>query len=51
MPIDGIDLTFEADGATEALTFTWPEWNFTTYTARPKAGREAVEQAFRDLAP
>ncbi len=51
VPIDGIDLDFEAEGATEDVRFTWPEWNFTTYTARPKAGIEVVEKAFRDLAP
>jgi hypothetical protein len=51
VPIDGIDLRFDADGAHEPLRFTWPSWNFTTYTPRPKAGIAAVEQAFRELAP
>jgi hypothetical protein len=49
--IDGIGLTFDADGARESLTFAWPAWNHTTWTTRPKAGIEVVEQAFRDLAP
>lgn len=51
VPIDGIGLTFDADGARQRLDFTWPTWNTTTYERRPKAGIEVVEQALRDLAP
>ena len=49
--IDGIDFRFDADGDTDELAFTWPEWNYTTYQQRPKAGIDVVEQAYRDLAP
>lgn len=50
--IQGIGLTFTADRGTPArLDFTWPTWNHTTYTQRPKAGLDLVEDAFRDLAP
>jgi hypothetical protein len=51
VPIDGIGLTFDADGAQERLDFAWPTWNNTSYTRRPKAGIDVVEKAFRDLAP
>ena len=49
--IDGIDLVLDADGESERLTFTWPEWNYTTYQQRPKAGLDVLERAYRDLAP
>jgi len=49
--IDGIDLSFDADGDTEQLAFSWPEWNHTTYQPRLKAGVDVVERAYRDLAP
>jgi hypothetical protein len=51
VPVEGIDLTFEAEGHRERLWFTWPRWNHTTWTVRPKAGVELVEDAIRDLAP
>ena len=51
VPIEGIGLTFEADGERETLEFSWPTWNHTTYQTRQKAGIDVVEQAFRDLAP
>lgn len=52
VPVEGIGLSFTADRAKPArLDFTWPRWNHTTYTQRPKAGLDVVEDAFRDLAP
>ena len=50
--IDGIDLRSSTPTAsTDELAFTWPEWNYTTYQQRPKAGLDVLEQAYRDLAP
>lgn len=49
--IDKVGLTFHADGASSSLDFAWPEWNFTGYRERLKAGSEDVEKAMRDLAP
>lgn len=49
--IDGIDLTFDADGEQLEQRFVWPEWNHTTYAARVKAGADALGEAFTELAP
>lgn len=49
--IDGIGLDLDADGERGQVDFTWPTWNFTGWTERPKAGIEVLEEAFRDLAP
>lgn len=51
VPVDGIRIGLDADGEPTELDFTWPRWNFTTYTTRYKAGVEVVEDAFRTLAP
>ncbi|MBD8868066.1 hypothetical protein [Nocardioides donggukensis] len=49
--VDGIDFEVAADGVGEAIDFTWPEWNFTGYVERRKAGADVLAEAFRDLAP
>ena len=51
MTIDGIDLTLATDDGSAQVTFTWPEWNYTTYQQRPKAGLDVLERTYRDLAP
>ena len=51
IPIDGLGLTFEVDGATERMDYTWPTWNHVGYSERLKAGSDVLGDAFRALSP
>lgn len=48
VPVDGLGLTFDADGATTSMTYTWPTWNHVEHTERVKDGAEVLAEAFRD---
>ena len=49
--IEGIGLSFDADGSAESLDFRWPDWNHTDYREREKAGSDVLADTYRDLAP
>ena len=48
VPVDHLGLTFDADGATTSMTYTWPTWNHVEHTERLKDGAEVLAAAFRD---
>ncbi|GAB3791746.1 hypothetical protein GCM10027601_37590 [Nocardioides ungokensis] len=49
--VPGIGLTFDVDGATARMDYTWPTWNHVGYSERLKAGSGVLGEAFRTLAP
>jgi hypothetical protein len=51
VPISGLGLTFEVDGSTNRLDYSWPTWNTIGHTERLVAGADVLAEAFRDLAP
>ncbi len=48
--LDKIGFTFDADGESTVMDFAWPEWNFTGYRERLKAGSEKVADVMQELA-
>ena len=47
----GIGLTFDVDGATAQMDYTWPTWTHLGYSERLEAGSGVLGEAFKALAP